>query len=382
MFLNLGLIAFAISSSFALANEPKIRVLIASNKEKIEISGTDMSKKVGLEKLSKKFTGKKSFFFNCKPISRYQNLKNPLLLATIDSSTGLLSTDGGKYRGSLMLVAPTSARGCDLINAVGLETYIGSVLSKEMSPTWPLEALKAQAVAARSYAYYKIKTRQVSKVKGYETYYHLENSEKHQVNGDFFDVTVNTSKAQRMTKGEVLTVGRGKIVPVFFHSKCGGKTRRPDQVWSNKIEGYTNVDCPYCHKHGPKDWKAVLPKEKFYSAVDRALGNHQGRKLKNGVSSFRVPPTKSSDARLRVYDYDDMVVMKKSRIRTTLGRRYTLSNYFSVTPKGKEVILEGKGFGHGVGLCQYGAFEMAKRGYNYRQILNHYFPEFKLEKIY
>ncbi len=85
---------------------------------------------------------------------------------------------------------------------------------------------------------------------------------------------------------------------------------------------------------------------------------------------------------MRVYDDDRLVVLKKSRIRSTLGRKYTRSNSFSVIAKGGEVILEGKGFGHGVGLCQYGALEMAKRGHNYKQILKHYFPRFKLERLY
>ncbi len=142
-------------------------------------------------------------------------------------------------------------------------------------------------MAARSYALYKIKERQ-----GKKGYYDLENSERHQVNGDFFDVTVKTSRAQRETEGEVLSLNNGKISPIFFHSKCGGKTRRPDQVWSHSVEGYTNVDCPYCHKHGPKDWKAVLPKKNFYSAVDKALSNYQSDKLDRGVAAFKVAPAK------------------------------------------------------------------------------------------
>lgn len=371
------------SLTFAVSGEvPNIRVLIGSSLQQVEVSGTDMSKRVGASEERKAYKGRKSLFFNCKPLQKYRDLTSPLLLAVIDSSTGLLSVGDSKYRGNLQLVAPKAAKGCDLINTLSLETYIGSVLSKEMSPSWPLEALKAQAVAARSYAYYKIKTREVSRSKGYETYYDLENSEKHQVNGDFFDVTVNTSKAQRTTNGEVLTVGKGKVVPVFFHSKCGGRTRRPDQVWSNAVEGYANVDCPFCHKRGTKNWTTTLPKKQFYSAIDKALGSHHGKKLKSGVAAFKVAPNDSSDPRLRVYDDDKLLVMKKSRLRTTLGRRYTMSNSFSIKPDGENVVLEGKGFGHGVGLCQFGALEMAKRGYNYKEILAHYFPGFKLERIY
>lgn len=391
MYLKLGLALFSLALSSQLVvlaasparkyasdhQEPKIRVLISAKQKKLSITGTDMSKRVGGTGKITSYKGRHSLNFNCLPLKKYSSFKNPLLLANITSSTGLLSVDSGKYRGSLLLVAPPSAKGCDVINEVGIETYIGAVLSKEMSPKWPLEALKAQAVAARSYALYKIKERQ-----GKKTYYDLENSERNQVNGDFFDVTVRTSRAQRETEGEVLSLNSGELTPIFFHSKCGGRTRRPDQVWTNAVEGYTNVECPYCHKHGPKDWKAVLPKGNFYSAVDRALSNFQGDKLDRGVASFKVAPANFSDARMRVYDDDRLVVLKKSRIRSTLGRKYTLSNSFSVLTKGGDIVLEGKGFGHGVGLCQYGALEMANQGHSYKEILKHYFPRFKLERLY
>ncbi|MCO4756016.1 MAG: hypothetical protein KC478_16160, partial [Bacteriovoracaceae bacterium] len=108
----------------------------------------------------------------------------------------------------------------------------------------------------------------------------------------------------------------------------------------------------------------------------------QGSGLKRGVSSFKVAPNRQDDSTLRVYDSEKLVPLKKSRIRSTLGRRYTLSNTFSVKDSSDKFIIEGRGFGHGVGLCQFGALEMAKRGYTYKKILKHYFPSFKLEKIY
>ena len=69
-------------------------------------------------------------------------------------------------------------------------------------------------------------------------------------------------------------------------------------------------------------------------------------------------------------------------MRSVLGRKKAASNYFNITQKNNSVEISGSGFGHGVGLCQYGAFELAKRGYTYKQILSHYFPEHNLKKIY
>tara|TARA_Y100000780_G_scaffold232594_1_gene268481 strand:+ start:149644 stop:150741 length:1098 start_codon:yes stop_codon:yes gene_type:complete len=358
---------------------PTIRVLIGSNLKQVSVSGLDLVKKAsGKEKV---YPGQKSFTFNCAPLKKHKSLKNPLLLTKITSRTGLVSLENSKYRGSIQLVAPKSPKGCDVVNELSLETYIGSVLAKEMNPNWPIEALKAQAVAARSYAFFKIRKKRRSRPVT-SNYYDLENSEKHQVNGDFFDVTFNASKAQRMTKGEVLSFKNQKLVPVFFHSKCGGKTRTPDQVWSNKVEGYESVECKFCHNNGVKDWKKVLPKKKLYSAVDRALKYHRGLRLDSGVAKFKVAPGTQDDTHIRVYDNDRLLSLKKSRVRSTLGRRYTLSNTFSVTDDASSFTVQGRGFGHGVGLCQFGALEMAKRGYTYRQILKHYFPSLELKKIY
>lgn len=360
--------------------EPDIKVLIGSGMKEVSVSGVDLSKRIGTSASAKNYKGRKSLFFNCSPLQKYKNLKKPLLLAIINSATGLVGVQDGKYRGSVQMVAPPGGKGCDVVNVLPLETYIGAVLSKEMSPTWPFEALKAQAVAARSYAYHKIRNGRQAR-KGSFHHYDLENSERHQVNGDFFDVTARTSAAQRLTKGEVLAVG-DDLVPVFFHSKCGGRTRLPEQVWSNAVPGYESVDCPFCHKRGVKDWTSRLPKEKFYSAVDRALAFYKGQKLNRPVSSFKVAPANSADSRFRVYDDEKLIELKKSRLRSVLGRKYAKSNLFSLKESPEEIVLEGKGFGHGVGLCQFGALEMAKRGYNYREILAHYFPKFKLKKLY
>ena len=180
----------------------------------------------------------------------------------------------------------------------------------------------------------------------------------------------------------MLSFKNKSLVPVFFHSKCGGKTRTPEQVWSNKVDGYESVKCRFCHKNGVKNWSNSLTKETLYSAVDRALKYHRGTSLGNGVSKFKVAPGTQDDSHIRVYDNDRLLSLKKSRVRSTLGRKYTLSNTFSVTDNKDSFTIKGRGFGHGVGLCQFGALEMAKRGYTYIEILSHYFPSLTLKKIY
>jgi len=381
--LILGLIISFIAQQtygYSLKAEPQIRVRLSKSLHDVFISGTDLSKKVTGNIGNAFYPGKKIFQFNCRPLKSIVNQNEPLLLAKLSSKTGLMEFNKKKYRGEIFLISSYMARGCDVVNKVGLETYISSLLPKEMNTNWPIEALKAQAVAARTYALHQINSQQVKNTNGFEAYYDLENSEKHQVNGSFFEVTFKTSMATRKTKGEVLLPKSKKLVPIFFHSKCGGETRLPQDVWSNPVDGYKSVECPFCHKHGLKDWKIEINKNSFDQVLTKTLKVYQGKKMQSKVS---LAPDQNSFANLRVYSSDDVHLIKKSRVRSIIGRKYAPSNYFKFEKGDKEnIYLSGKGYGHGVGLCQFGALELAKRGYTYKEILSHYFPEFNLKRLY
>lgn len=376
-------LVFTAQNSFSNIKQPSIKVRIGSSLQKISVRGLDLRKKLNGSGRIVRYDGRRELKFNCKPIRKIANSTKPLLLASLESKTGLIKWNNTGYIGNLNLVTSEKNIGCDLINEIPLEKYISSLLSKEMSPKWPIEALKAQAVAARSYAYHKMVTQQVSKVKGFKAYYDLENSEKHQVNGSFFDTTKSTQQAAKETRGEILVVGSSELTPIFFHSKCGGKTLRPDQVWKNYVKGYQSVNCPFCHSHGKKAWKYKVKKRKFNSLLDDTLKSfYDNRFVSKSDKMIRVAPDNKSKVNFRVYDDEKLLVIQKSRVRSMLGRKKAPSNYFHLTQSGDDVILEGKGFGHGVGMCQYGALELAKRGYTYKQILSHYFPEHNLKKLY
>lgn len=365
------------------AKIPEINVLIGRSLNSVMVSGIDVHKEISLSNVKKTYPGSVKLKFDCESLSTSLRKKNPVLLASLKSQTGLINWNDSRYRGEFALIGNDSKKsGCDLINKVSLEDYINSLLAKEMRSDWPAEALKAQAVAARTYAYQKIVSKQVSKDLGREAYYDVENSEKHQVTGSFSDETNSTARATRQTSGEVLTLENGKITPIFFHSKCGGKTLTPDQVWAHAVDGYESVNCPFCHNHGMKPWKISLKEDDFKSYVDRTLRSFHKDKLASNGKVIKIVPDNKNHSRLRFYEGDELKVVQKSRLRSLMGRSSAPSNYYQIEKKGKEVILEGKGFGHNVGMCQFGAFELAKRGYTYKQILAHYFPNHKIQKIY
>jgi stage II sporulation protein D len=361
---------------------PVIKVRIANSLKEVVVSGRDVDRYIWPKKSHKTFEGKKTIAFNCK--SKIKRLKSgkPVKLASISSKTGLLNWNKNHYRGALHIQTSEKFDGCDLINELSLEDYLKTLLPKEMSSSWPIEALKAQAVAARSYAYYKIKFKQVSRSKGFNVNYDLENSEKHQVNGNFFDITKKTSDATDETNGEVLTLASNQLAPIFFHSKCGGKTLRPDQVWTNKVPGYVSVECPFCHKHGLKNWSKEFKKKELFSSFYKALKRYNKDKEAKASSRIELIDDHKSSSRVKFYCKDDFKTIRKSRLRSTMGRKKLPSNYFHIREKKNTVVVSGSGYGHGVGLCQFGAKELALKGFTYKQILAHYFPKFKLVKIY
>jgi stage II sporulation protein D len=375
------LLSLILWSHLSFGAVPSIKVLIGKALDQVVVQGMDLKKKFHIKNQIKQYRGKRAISFKCDTKSPRQAFlpKTPLLVASLSSPTGLISWGENKYLGELHLVANPAKESCDLINQISLESYISTLLAKEMNGSWPLEALKAQAVAARTYALERIKKNPDSKI-DQESLYHLESSEKDQVSGTFNDITGLTLEATNDTKGEVLLSPSGRIAPTFFHSKCGGKTLRPDQVWGGVEEGYRSVECTFCQKTGMKDWDYRVKNQKILTMIDKVLQKYYSDQLKTSEIRFMPDSLKNSD--IRLYDGDRLHVVKKSYLRNFAGRELIPSNNFILNQLDDNVVVKGHGYGHGVGLCQLGALELAKRGYSYKQILSYYFPKHRMKKVY
>lgn len=379
MFKTGSLTLILLHSAFAGAAVPSVKVLIAKSLKNIIVEGINLKKTIHTQKKSQQYVGRKKISFKCGPFgSKAKNsLKNPLLVASLSSPTGLISWGDQKYKGELHLLTSPNQQSCDLVNNVSMETYLMTLLSKEMNGTWPLEALKAQAVAARTYAYERL-----NKVGSFDDdkLYHLESSEKDQVSGTYLDITKKTLNAAKETQGMILVGPSGKISPAFFHSKCGGKTLRPDQVWGGVEEGYRSVDCHFCQRTGMKDWNYQIKGNKLTQMVDQVLKRYYSDEMDG--HDLRLMPDSPHNSEIRLYAGDRLHIIKKSYLRNLAGREVLPSNNFVIQTKKNEFFVQGQGYGHGVGLCQLGALELAKRGYNYQQILSFYFPKHRLRRAY
>ncbi len=372
-------LTWLVSTVPAHAAVPQVKVLIGKSLKDVFIHGTDLRQQLPAQKVERTFAGQQTVNFNCRVKAGLAMPSRPVLVASVSSPTGLVGWESRRYRGELHLVAGAEAaeRGCDLVNLVPMETYISSLLAKEMRADWPIEALKAQAVAARSYALAKMGTGIPRADQALP--WHLESSEKNQVSGSFFDTTSHTDSAALGTAGEILFDPAGQPVAGFFHSKCGGRTLRPDQVWSSRVDGYRGVDCPFCHKHGRRDWTQTMDKSRFTALLSRVSPATGGKWRSDSVT---LVPDQRGHAEMRVYQGNRAHVVRKAGLRNILGRDELPSNHYRVVDLGGRVRIEGAGYGHGVGLCQLGAFELARRGYGYREILQHYFPGLQVRRAW
>jgi stage II sporulation protein D len=385
--LNLGKIfLFLLFCSHAWAAEPKINVRIGKWLKNVTVKGIDLKKKIFSKKSrSQIYPGRKIIKFNC--LSKRKNLfKKPRLVASLSTQSGIIDWEDKKYRGKLMLLTSADNTSCDLVNQMSLENYISSLLAAEMRNDWPIEALKAQAIAARTYALHKIESQQVKNNAGYETYYDLENSEKHQVNGTLYDESPLTRRAALKTRGQILKSKNGKLTPIFFHSKCGGQTILPQNIWSNPVAGYKSVDCPNCHPYGKKPWKTYVDEYSFKKTINELYHDYKGEEVVFKKEEYNLPITLLSDTTdkrfIRFYKNGELYTFKKSYLRKVLGRRILPSNNFEILYDKNGYRFVGTGYGHGAGLCQFGAYAMALKGKTYKQILAHYFPGHKIENIY
>lgn len=352
-----------------------IKVRVAKNLDKVNLEGVGITREVISTKKRKSFNGFKKIKINCNNLKQAKSVR-PQYLASLTSKTGLIGFEKKQFMGQMHIVTSENGTSCDVVNEMDLDDYIATLLAKEMNASWPVEALKAQAVAARTYAIHHMMSSGLQN----DTLYDLENSEKHQVNGTFNDVTASTIEAARETAGMVLTNTKGNLVPAFFHASCGGNTLAPQDVWTNKVHGYSTVKCAYCQKK--KNWDSKISQIRFKKMIEWGMkkGYVKKQKLSNKLSIYT---DKKNAKAIYVRNGKKKIKIKKSLFRRYFGRVDFPSNHFYLVDLGKEGLqFVGKGNGHGVGLCQVGALGLAQKGKGHKEILAHYFPNLNILKLY
>lgn len=266
------------------------------------------------------------------------------------------------FRGDVLLLRTPNNR-ITAINSIDIEDYIKGVLYHEVSHHWPMEALKAQAVAARTYAIYKIDS-------SHKTDYDMTNDIYSQVYGGKDSERYRTGLAVERTTGQVLSY-QDKVLPAYFHATCAGMTEDAKELWDMDLAPLRGVPCMFCQDSPHMHWKRNYRLHEMQVNLSKygyKIGLIKDIKITERDRSGRVKSLK-----LTGRDGEEVKINGKD-FREIIGPNDIKSNNYEITMQGYYVDFNGKGWGHGVGLCQWGARGMAEQQFNYKQILSYYYP--------
>ncbi|MGQ0644630.1 MAG: SpoIID/LytB domain-containing protein [Elusimicrobiota bacterium] len=282
---------------------------------------------------------------------------------------GFAGINGRPYRGRLEI--HRTSGGLTLVNVLSVEDYVAAILIHEASPGWPAEALRAQAVISRTYA---LKNRGRHKAQGFDVC-----DEVHcQVYGAKSSERDTTNRAVQDTRGEVV-LHRGRVAGTFFHSNCGGATEDADAAWEGGPVPYLkSVRCSWCKGNPRYAWEAEVKMESAERAL-RAAGVDVGK-----LEAFKVLEKSRSGraALVRVTGSKRSVDLPGNRFRLILNPGVVRSTYWTTAVQRHGVWhFAGRGWGHGVGLCQWGMKAMADAGWDYRKILSFYYQDVSVGSV-
>jgi stage II sporulation protein D len=249
-------------------------------------------------------------------------------------------------------------KGLTIVNLVDMNNYLAGVVESEGGGGKHLEYYKVQAVMSRSYA---LKYRSKHRNEGFELCDRVHCQAYH----NMMRFTPIIDSAVRQTSDLVLTATDGGVIDAYFHANCGGQTCEPQYVWNGKVDYLTTFKDTFCIYTKQANWETRVSQEKWKDFM---------------VKKYNFPIQDSICAAM-IYNFEQDE-RKAFYIHPVFGiplrdlrEEFNLkSTYFSCYPEGNDVVIKGKGFGHGVGLCQEGAMKMARTGLDFEQILKFYFP--------
>ena len=291
----------------------------------------------------------------------------------------IIRVDNKKFRGSLKIFSDGSQ--IKVVNQIGLEDYIKGVITKEM----PIgkgndnnEALKAFSICVRTYAITKIAEGKLV----FDTY----PDTRDQVYGGVDAENSKTNAIVNETRGLILSYDNSPAI-IFYHACCGGYTEDVKNVFSNNdlpyLRSIKDGDQPYCSIAPKFNWTEEYPEDLFISRLfDAQFIKSKNYKIKDisiisrfksgRVNQLDIEVAGSNNAEKTISIFGNKI---RNIIRTADGKSILRSTMFDIFLKDNYiVVINGKGFGHGVGLCQWGAIGQSREGIDYLSILNHYFP--------
>ena len=353
----------------ALDGPPLVRVEIASGPESVDVE-VNGPYRIVLDSTGRQASrGKQLQRTTVRPAPDGLLFGNQRLRASQLSIVPALGHTVGvgsrRYRGSVT-VHRTAAAALRAVNVIDVDTMLASVVGAEMPSRWPMAALKAQAVAGRTFLLYRKAARHDKTV-------HVS---RHDVR--YLGVERETARARCAadeTRGVVLVYDQ-RLLPAYFMATCGGRTTSVSDAFGEpQIPPLSGVACGYCEDSTTYTWKRQFGKddiaERLGFAPGEAIRSIRPFAGASGYADHVVVDTNSGKHTFSAY-----------RFRVALGPDRLKSAAFAVADTGRSFTFVGRGWGHGVGLCQWGARGMAHAHFDWPSILSHFFPQSQLVRIY
>ncbi|MBA7561837.1 hypothetical protein ES708_03483 [subsurface metagenome] len=304
----------------------------------------------------------------------------------------VFNINGSDYRGNLTLILNHDSNSFGAVNLVPIDPYLAGVIGAEMPGYWESAALQAQAIAARSYCLY------IKKRFGRNRHWDVRRTQANQVYDGLAVESAQIWDTVNSTSGQVLTCRepneKWNIFPAYYSSACGGHTENSQNVFGPDKSGVTTltgVPCPYCRKVARQNffsWPTVQMEKSFITK--RLQNRYPSLNVLGNIE--KIIPTQSK--------YKDFSRLTSVKLVGSTGKTgFLIAEDFrlAIDPTGLKIksacfeivdmndkwaLESGRGFGHGVGLCQCGAQAQAREGKTAVQILRYYYPNSKIEKIY
>tara|TARA_Y100000589_G_scaffold290536_1_gene293299 strand:+ start:1290 stop:2477 length:1188 start_codon:yes stop_codon:yes gene_type:complete len=359
------------------SNEPIIRVLISRDKH-LRIRADNKrplllnNKSFPLNNIKgitvKRKNNKTLLFFDQKKEKMFSiDEQKPLIVRSLDKRG--IWVNGKRYSGLLKII--NSNNQIFVVNILGIEKYLSSVVGSEMPYKWPLEALKAQAIASRTYALKKTGNR----------IYDIDSTQKDQVYNGLESKTRKTTRAVNKTRSLVI-LHNNKLINALFHSSSAGMTENSEEVWKNKYPYLVSVKD--FDMNNPKlRWKKRFSRNELYN-IFPSIG---------GVNRIQINQISNTGRlkNLRIYGDHGSKEILGTELRKILGLKSTLfrfqfinqdlnkPNINSSSNLKNYLLISGLGAGHGVGMSQWGAKKMAIQGYKSNEIIKYFYKGVKVK---
>lgn len=302
----------------------------------------------------------------------------------------IFTLNGRRYRGRLEIITAADANSFDVVNVVGTEKYLAGVIGAEMPSYWEPQALEAQAIAARTYCLY------ISQRFGKDRHWDVRRTAAHQMYRGVDEETPAVWKAIGNTAGKVLvckqTDGKEEIFPAYYSSTCAGHTENSKNVFGDTYGSLKGIPCKYCLK---------ITKDEFLNWPDVYMARGQvDRKLFARYPQLKKLGSIEKISAISPSRYNGLTRLTWIKLEGANGESDTLraedfrlaldrtglklkSAAFEIQKTAEGwAFTSGKGYGHGVGMCQCGAEGMARKGKSTEEILDYYYPGAKIKKLY